>query len=212
MYELQMSDIESRGTTPSGGTSIANFPLGSLKNSRNQSNSEGNENEELYNNKNQNSHRYAVDQRIIKQDEDDFYDIQNINLREKTKDRLIFRKVPYHIWLVGALIFIVAVYLVYTLALGYFGTVNKGIKQRKVDKYPLSDIIDIKCYKRGHSGVNVYTIHYKVMIEFRSSAPIKLTETGVESKCIKQVCLIKNFLGMDCTEEEVELIDESTRL
>jgi len=53
-------------------------------------------------------------------------DLNHINLRERTNNRIIFRKVPYHIWIVGALIFIAAIYLVYTLALGYFGVLNKG--------------------------------------------------------------------------------------
>ena len=55
-------------------------------------------------------------------------DLENINLKEKTKDILIFRKVPYPLWIVGTLILITTIYLVYTLALGYFGVLNKGPK------------------------------------------------------------------------------------
>ena len=38
---------------------------------------------------------------------------------------------------------------------------------KEVLKYSLDDIVDVKAYKRGHNGVNVYTLHYKIMIEFR---------------------------------------------
>ena len=49
----------------------------------------------------------------------------------------------------------------------------------------MHDIVDVKAYKKGNSGINVYTLHYKIMIEFRNIPAIKLTETGVENKCIK---------------------------
>lgn len=54
--------------------------------------------------------------------------MRDINLREKTNDRIIFRKVPYPLWIVGSIIFITSIYLLYTLALGYFGVLYKGPK------------------------------------------------------------------------------------
>ncbi len=51
--------------------------------------------------------------------------------------------------------------------------------------YPMRDIIDVKAYKKGHSGVNTYTLYYKIMIMFKNDHPLKLTETAVEEKCIK---------------------------
>ncbi|CDW82308.1 UNKNOWN [Stylonychia lemnae] len=175
-----------------------------------------------------------VNNQVIIRQEEDMVDLNHINLRERTNNRIIFRKVPYHIWFVGALIFIASIYLVYTLALGYFGVLNRGPKQgfwwqylvvvlmfllsftflfagkiesiifdrqkqelqlwktslfclRNVKKYSMHDIVDVKGYKKGHSGINVYTLHYKIMIEFRNIPAIKLTETGIENKCIKQV-------------------------
>jgi hypothetical protein len=55
--------------------------------------------------------------------------MRDINLREKTEDRMVFRKVPFALWIVGTLILITAIYLLYTLALGYFGVLYKGPKQ-----------------------------------------------------------------------------------
>ena len=41
---------------------------------------------------------------------------------------MVFRKVPFGLWIVGTMILVVAAYLTYTIALGYFGVVNKGPK------------------------------------------------------------------------------------
>lgn len=60
--------------------------------------------------------------------EDELIEIKDIDLKENTKDRMIFRKVPFSLWIVGTIIFIVAIYLLYTLALGYFGVLYKGNK------------------------------------------------------------------------------------
>lgn len=51
--------------------------------------------------------------------------------------------------------------------------------------FPLSEIVDIKTYKKGHSGINIYTLHYKIMAEFRTLPPVKITETASETKCIR---------------------------
>jgi hypothetical protein len=61
--------------------------------------------------------------------------------------------------------------------------------------FPLSEIVDIKAYKRGHSGVHIYTLHYKIMAEFRTLPAFKITETGKEEKCIRQVTI--NILNYD---------------
>jgi hypothetical protein len=41
----------------------------------------------------------------------------------------------------------------------------------------MSDITDIRAYKRGHNGVSVYTLHYKIMVEFRTMPSIKIWDT-----------------------------------
>ena len=51
--------------------------------------------------------------------------------------------------------------------------------------YPLNEIVDIKAYKRGHSGVNIYTLHYKIMAVFQHRPPVKIADTAKEEKCIK---------------------------
>lgn len=49
----------------------------------------------------------------------------------------------------------------------------------------MHEIVDIKAYKKGHSGVNIYTLHYKIMAEFRTLPPFKITETAKEEKCLR---------------------------
>lgn len=60
---------------------------------------------------------------------------------------------------------------------------------KKVRRFPLDEIVDVRAYKRGHEGINVYTLHYKIMVVFRGDniEPIKIMETAVEKKCRKQV-------------------------
>lgn len=58
---------------------------------------------------------------------------------------------------------------------------------KKVMRYPLNEIAEVRAYKRGHNGVNVYTLHYKIVIVFMANSqdPIKLMETAKEEKCRK---------------------------
>ncbi len=51
---------------------------------------------------------------------------------------------------------------------------------KSCERYPLADISEIKAYKKGHNGVNVYTIHYRIEIEFLNHPNFKLSETGSE--------------------------------
>jgi hypothetical protein len=59
-------------------------------------------------------------------------------------------------------------------------------------RYPLDDIHDVKAYKEGHMGINVYTLHFKIMILFKDGnyEPVKVLETALRNKCIKQVSVI----------------------
>jgi hypothetical protein len=60
---------------------------------------------------------------------------------------------------------------------------------KRVRRFMLNEIAEVRAYKKGHNGINVYTLHYKIVILFRgnSQEPIKLMETAKEEKCRKQV-------------------------
>ena len=64
----------------------------------------------------------------MKIDEEEAIELRAINLRERTDDRIVFRKVPFALWIVGTMILITAIYLLYTLTLGYFGVLYRGPK------------------------------------------------------------------------------------
>ena len=51
--------------------------------------------------------------------------IRDIDLKENSRDRIIFRKVPFPLWIVGSLIFVAATYLVFTVGFGKFGVPQK---------------------------------------------------------------------------------------
>jgi hypothetical protein len=59
---------------------------------------------------------------------------------------------------------------------------------RKAEEtYRLSDINTIRILKKGHEGINVYTIHYKVVILFDNQSSIQILETGNKEKAKRQV-------------------------
>lgn len=56
--------------------------------------------------------------------------MNDINLREQTSDRIIFRKLPIALWIVGSVIFILSIYLLSTLIIGSFGKFDKDRVER----------------------------------------------------------------------------------
>ena len=83
----------------------------------------------------------------------------------------------------------------------------------KTDRTPsLRDIHNIRGIKKGHEGVNFYTLHYVIYAEFRNKPSVKIMESQNRDKIVKQLVMMRNFLGMLCTESEVQIIDHSTRI
>ena len=74
---------------------------------------------------------------------------------------------------------------------------------------PLEHISEVKLFKKGHEGINVYTLHYCLKVELQRECLLKVLETNSESKIRRQCCLIKNFLGMGCSEADIRIIDET---
>ena len=64
----------------------------------------------------------------------------------------------------------------------------------------LQSVKNIRAIKKGHDGVNFYTLHYVIQAEFRNEPPIKLLESSKRDKIIQQALLIRNYLGMFTTE------------
>ena len=60
---------------------------------------------------------------------------------------------------------------------------------KRVQRFALDSIIDVKAYKLGHFGLNIYTVHFKIVAMFRdpTTEPLVIIETAKEDKCIKQV-------------------------
>ncbi len=51
------------------------------------------------------------------------------------------------------------------------------ICRKETQNYRMKDIHQVTAYKRGHSGVNVYTVHYKMIVEFTNMPPVKILES-----------------------------------
>ena len=78
--------------------------------------------------------------------------------------------------------------------------------------FDLSRISNIRAVKKGHDGVNFYTLHYVIQAEFRNEPPIKILESSKRDKIVQQTLLIRNFLGMFTAESQLQIYDISTRI
>jgi hypothetical protein len=104
---------------------------------------------------------------------------------------------------------------VYTVAFnkqtGLLSVYKRSIFCKMNEKnYRLSDIHNIKAYKKGHGGINVYTVHYVIQAEVNQAPILKILETQNREKVVKQLYVIRNFLGMPCSEDHLTIIDHST--
>ena len=61
------------------------------------------------------------------------------------------------------------------------------IAKKRVDD--LHQVHNIRGIKKGHEGVNFYTLHYVIMAEFRNKPPVKIMESTNRRKIIKQVSI-----------------------
>lgn len=78
--------------------------------------------------------------------------------------------------------------------------------------FDLSRVRNIRAVKKGHDGVNFYTLHYVIQAEFRNEPPIKILESAKREKIVQQCLLIRNFLGMFTAESQLQIYDISTRI
>lgn len=53
----------------------------------------------------------------------------NINLKEKSRDRLVFRKFPFTLWIVGTVVILSSMYLIYHLAFASWGVLFEGYRE-----------------------------------------------------------------------------------
>lgn len=84
---------------------------------------------------------------------------------------------------------------------------------RRKSKYEeFSEITNVTSFKKGHEGINNYTLHYTIRVEFKHSPPMTIITSASKSKIIKQMYLIRNFVGMFTLEDNVQIIDRSTRI
>lgn len=86
------------------------------------------------------------------------------------------------------------------------------ICRAKRKTYELSEIMAVQGVKKGHDGINVNTIHYKIEIEMRDQPTLKVLESVYREKVRKQVYVINKFLFGSCPAQALEIIDHSTHL
>jgi len=76
-----------------------------------------------------NHHPYHGDLVVKKEGKFDAIELAQINVKESSDHILVFRKVPFHIWIAGMCIVIASLYLIYHLALGKYGVLFQGYRE-----------------------------------------------------------------------------------
>lgn len=59
--------------------------------------------------------------------------------------------------------------------------------RKKSVQRELNEITNIVSYKKGHEGINHYTLHYTIRAEFKHHVPMLILESASRSKIVKQV-------------------------
>jgi len=70
--------------------------------------------------------------------EDEAVDMASINVREASDRVLIFRNIPFAVWVFGFMIQLSGLYLIYHLALGHFGVLFNGYREGHWWQYLIS--------------------------------------------------------------------------
>lgn len=85
--------------------------------------------------------QYKLARRVhmTKQDEDD--EMAQIGIKEASDSILVFRKVPFAIWIAGSMIVAMSLYLIYHLALGQYGVLFDGYREGHWWQYFFSVLI-----------------------------------------------------------------------
>lgn len=84
--------------------------------------------------------------------------------------------------------------------------------RRKSKIAEFSEITNVTSFKKGHEGINNYTLHYTIRVEFKHQPPMTIITSASKTKIIKQMYLIRNFVGLFTLEDDVQIIDRSTRI
>ena len=82
----------------------------------------------------------------------------------------------------------------------------------KKKAFDMKEVRDVRCFKRGHEGIQIVTLRFEINVEFNNAKPLKVLETKQRSKAIRYMVMIRNFLGYTCTESDVRIFDESSRI
>lgn len=84
--------------------------------------------------------------------EEEGINLAQINIREATETKLIFRRIPFAIWFAGFLIEVGGLYLIYHLALGHLGVLFKGYREGHWWQYLISFLVCIFGLIFMHAG------------------------------------------------------------
>lgn len=84
--------------------------------------------------------------------------------------------------------------------------------RKRILRRRMTDITNVVSFKKGHEGVNFYTLEYTIRLEFKQNAPLVILKSTSKNKIIQQYMLVRNFIGVETKEEDVKIQDYSTKI
>lgn len=79
--------------------------------------------------------------------------------------------------------------------------------------FDLKEVSNIRAFKKGHEGINFYTLHYAINVEFNTDeAPVKIWDSPNKKTIDDKMIEIRSFLGMENKQGQLKMIDVSTRI
>jgi hypothetical protein len=82
--------------------------------------------------------------------------------------------------------------------------------QKRTSEWALSQVANVRVFKRGHEGVQVMTLHFEVQVDFRGLPSQVVLQSQSKTKAVKQALRLKTFLGLPLHKADLRVVDEST--
>jgi len=94
------------------------------------------------------------------------------------------------------------------------GIISKGHKtifcQKKQTDWAISQVKNVRVFRRGHDGIQFKNIHYEIQFDFAEVPNKVMMKTMSLEKAVKQMLVLKTFFCIPIKHSDVKYIDETT--
>ena len=82
--------------------------------------------------------------------------------------------------------------------------------KKKKTNWAISQVKNIRVFRRGHDGIQFRNIHYEVQFDFADVPNKVMLKTLNLEKAVKQMLVLKTWLKIPIKHSDVKYIDETT--